>query len=241
MDKYQKPIKQALDKHFFDQLTLSETEAARFASNIKKKPAERSSKRIAFIIPALAVGFVLLFSFLLFKPFVEDKNSVSTTIQEHAAEEFGHSVFIPEIEGYSINFAAISHPLNKEAVDLTIDYGTNTGKWDPPFASKTNRERWEKEQSAELLYGPYQGKRAFSLQYRPNHLFFEGDNVKERELNGISMQYEHIQRDSELVMVSFKSNEGTYFIDFLINENFTLADSEKVLDDITKQFNKISP
>ncbi|MGD6858006.1 hypothetical protein ACQCVO_23500 [Bacillus infantis] len=240
MDKYQKPIKKALDKHFFDQLTLSEKEAAHFASNIKKKPAEKPSKRIAVIIPALAVGFVLLFSFLLFKPFVEDKNSVSTTIQEQATEEFGHPVFIPEIEGYSINFAAISYPLNKEAVDLTINYGTNTGNWDPPFASEMNRERWEKEQSADLLYGPYQGKRAFSLQYRPNHLFFEGDNVKERELNGISMQYEHIQRDNELVMVSFKSNEGTYFIDFLISENFTLADSEKVLDDITKQFNKVS-
>ncbi|MEF7566221.1 hypothetical protein [Bacillus infantis] len=240
MDQYQKQIKQALDKHFFDQLTLSETEAAHFASSIKKKPEEKPSKRIAFIFPALAVGFVLLFSFLLVKPFVEDINNVSANIQEQATEEFGHSVFIPEIEGYSINFAAISYPLNKEAVDLTIDYGTNTGKWDQPFANETNRERWEKEQSADLLYGPYQGKRAFSLQYRPNHLFFEGDNVKERELNGISMQYEHIQRDNELVMVSFKLNEGTYFIDFLINENFTLADSEKVLDDITKQVNKIS-
>lgn len=239
MDKFQKPIKKALDKHFFDQLTLSETEAAHFASKIKKQPQKRSLRRLVFIIPAVAVGLVLLISFMLLQPFIDGTENVSATIEKKATEEFGQPVFIPEFKDTPITFAAISHsPFSNEPVDLTISYGKSKGKLEPAFSKEANRKKWEKEQGVTLLYGPYQEQRAFSIQYRPGRVEFDGDDIKEREINGVPILYEHIKRDAELVIVHINANGGTYLIDFIITDNFTLADSEKVLGDITKQMKK---
>lgn len=239
MEKFQKPIKKALDKHFFDHLTLSESEANHFASKIKKQPPKRSLKRLAFIIPAVAVGLVLLISFMLLKPFIDGTENVSATIEKKATEEFGQPVFIPEFKDYPITFATISHPpFSNEPVDLTISYGKSKGELEPAFSKEVNRQKWEKEQGATLLYGPYQEQRAFSIQYRPGRVEFDGDDLKEREINGVPILYEHIKRDAELVIVNINANGGTYLIDFIITDNFTLADSEKVLGDITKQMKK---
>ncbi|MFO1444589.1 hypothetical protein KDN24_15560 [Bacillus sp. Bva_UNVM-123] len=241
MGKFRKPIKKALDKYFFDHLTLSETEANYFASKIKKLPQKRSLKRLAFIIPAVAAGLVLLISFMLLKPFINGTENVSATIEKKATEEFGQPVFIPEFKDYPITFATISHPpFSNEPVDLTISYGKSKGELEPAFSKEANRQKWEKEQGATLLYGPYQEQRAFSIQYRPGRVEFDWDDIKEREINGVPILYEHIKRDAELVIVNINANGRTYLIDFIITDNFTLADSEKVLEDITKQMKKFS-
>ncbi|WP_409275979.1 hypothetical protein V1499_10275 [Neobacillus sp. SCS-31] len=241
MDNFQKKIKKALDNQIFDPLTLSETEVGNFISTIKEHPKESSKKQFALIIPSVVLCLVLLISFVLLKPYFNGIEQTSAAIEKQATEEFGQLIFIPRFENYPITFAGITKsPINDTPVDLTISYGKEQGKIEQGFANKAERQKWEKEQGAILLYGPYQAKTAFSINYRPGHVEFDGVNEEEREINGVPFMYDHVKKEAvEFVTVSLNAGGGVYFVNFIITEDFTLSNSEKVLEEMINQIKKL--
>lgn len=239
MEEFEKRIKQALDNHLFNQLNLTETEAVLFAATIKQNSMKRKSKkRLILIVPAIAVCLVLIISSVLLRVFITDTKDVAASIEEKAEHEFGKPVVIPALEEYPITFSAITKPdfLDKPS-DLTISYGNSKGELEPAFRSAELRKKWEKEQESILLYGPFNGKKVISIEYRPGQMELGGSGgLQDKIINGMPVQYEHFKRDAgEFVFAIINGGGGGYSVQMIITKEFTLSDSEKVLEEITRQ------
>ncbi|WP_442599926.1 hypothetical protein [Neobacillus sp. D3-1R] len=239
MEGYDEKLKKSLDNHFFNQLNLSETEAAQFAITIIEKSMKSKSKKTfkKFIAPAVAAFCMVMILSVLLWNLIIDSKSVSASIEKIAVGEFGKSVVIPELEEYPIIFSAITKPAFLDnPSDLTISYGNEKGEIDPRFKSDNQQKKWEKEQESLLLYGPYLGKEVINIQYRPGRLEFGNSGVQKKVINGMTVEYEHFKRDAgEFVLVNINTKVGGYSVQMRITDGFTLSDSEQVLEEITKQ------
>jgi hypothetical protein len=238
MEGFEEKLKKALDNQIFNQLNLSETEATQFTDTIIQKSRKSKSKRIIkTIAPAFAALLLLVISSLLLRNIIIDSNGVAASIEEAAVAEFGKPVVIPVLEEFPIIFSAITKPAFLDnPSDLTISYSTSQGELDPSFQSNEQRKQWEKNQQSILLYGPYLSKEVFNIQYRPGRMEFGNSDGQERVINGMTIEYDHFKRDAgEFVLVIINTSVGSYTVQMNITEEFTLSDSEKVIEEITRQ------
>jgi hypothetical protein len=238
MEGFEERLKKALDNQIFNQLNLSETEATQFTETIIQKSRKSKSKRIIkTIAPAFAALLLLVISSILLRNIIIDSNGVAASIEEAALAEFGKPVVIPALEEFPIIFSAITKPAFLDnPSDLTISYSTSQGELDPSFQSNDQRKRWEKNQQSILLYGPYLNKEVFNIQYRPGRMEFGNSDGQERVINGMTVEYDHFKRDAgEFVFVIINTAVGNYTVQMNITEEFTLSDSEKVIEEITRQ------
>jgi cell division protein FtsL len=89
MDDLKQNVKKALDDHILNQLNLTDSEAAQFASLIKQKTKKRRTKvKLSFLVPTTAVILVLLISGLLLS---------SLILQNNGDTEF-KTISVPEIK-----------------------------------------------------------------------------------------------------------------------------------------------
>lgn len=239
MDGFEKKIKKVLDEHAFNKLNLTETESANFAVTVVQKSVQtKPLKRLRILLPAAAVIFVLLLSGILYKTFFPESTNQTASIEEKAELVFGEHVFVPEISGYDILFSSIAMSPIKESlpIDLTISYGKEKGELDPNFKSEKQREKWQEEQDSILLAGPYNGVSNLKIQFRQGSGELSGSEVKDKVINGLNVQYEYLQRDAgEFVIALIDSGKGSYSIEMFLSKEFTLEDSDNMLEEITKQ------
>jgi hypothetical protein len=238
MEEFEEKIKKALDQQLFNQLNLSDTEVTQFTDIIIQKSRKSKSKKIIkTIAPAIATLLLLVISSLLLRNIIIDSNGVAASIEEAAVAEFGKPVVIPALEEFPIIFSAITKPAFLDnPSDLTISYSTSQGELDPSFQSNDQRKLWEKNQQSILLYGPYLSKEVFNIQYRPGRMEFGNSDGQERVINGMTVEYDHFKRDAgEFVLVIINTAVGNYTVQMNITEEFTLLDSEKVIEEITRQ------
>jgi hypothetical protein len=89
MDDFKQNVKKTLDDHVFNQLHLTDTKAAQFATSIKQEATKKRRKvSLRFIAPTAAVILLLLISGVLLN---------SLVLQNNGNSEF-HSITIPEIK-----------------------------------------------------------------------------------------------------------------------------------------------
>lgn len=239
MDGFEKKIKKVLDEQVFSGLDLPKTESSKFADEVMRRSVEKQpKKRSRILFPAAAVLFVLLLSGILFKTLISESTNQTASIEEKAELVFGEHVFVPKISGYDILFSSITmSPFeDRQPVDLTIAYGQEKGELDSNFKSEDQREKWEEEQDSILLAGPYNGKSHVKIQFRLGSGELSGGEAQDRVINGMKVQYEYLQRDAgEFVIALIASGKGSYNIEMFITEEFTLEDSEEMLEEITRQ------
>jgi hypothetical protein len=83
MDDLKQNVKKALDDHVFNQLNLTDTKAAQFATSIKQNATKRRTKvTLRFFAPTAAVILVLLFSGVLLSNLIIENNGASETPME---------------------------------------------------------------------------------------------------------------------------------------------------------------
>ncbi|OCA84046.1 hypothetical protein A8F94_15050 [Bacillus sp. FJAT-27225] len=241
MNNFKQTLKTSLDERYFSQLTLNNSEARMFAKKVVSTPELKPiSKFPSFVLPALTTVIVILIGSILLNTFLSKNEQVSAAIETEATKEFGQEVVIFEFDDYPITFASISKPsFLPKPTDLTLSYGMTKGEMDPLFAKEENRERWNKEQESELLYGPYTGRKAFSIVYRPGTVEVGDSDTQQRTINDLPVQYQHLERPAgEFVLATINAAGGSYGVEMNITKEFTLAESEKVLEEITMQLNK---
>ena len=239
MDQLENQIKTSLNEHAFNNIKTSKEEKTFFINSIKSNTHLKKSRVSWRFIPlTVAAILVLLISSVLLKSFSNNESDSTASIQKEAIVAFGRNVTIPIFEGFQIKFAALTMlPLMDHPTDLIVYYSNNKGDMDPAFNEEKERKQWEKNQKSKILYGPYTGKEAIKIEYRPGKV--EGattNGYENKTINGIPLQYEYIKKESvETILVFVNYNEGAYILEIRLGKEFKKKDGDQVVERFIEQ------
>ncbi|MFD1040488.1 lipoprotein [Virgibacillus byunsanensis] len=171
----------------------------------------------------------LLFAILLVSACSSQTDGEGVSFQEQADDEFGTDVYIPQLEDYSITSVEVQH-LPHDDKDLVITYSEQEGELkDDQFINK-----YEKNMDTDILYGIYDGEpNAFTVTYNDRSGGSQPSETK--SFNGIDVEYHEVKK---FLFVYFKVEEGSYLIDFNLNEELSKDKAFEIVDMITSKVNQ---
>ena len=152
-----------------------------------------------------------------------EANAVPKDVKSDIQKEFGIDIYVPEFGDYPVTHAAVIYPpagMETNKKDLALSYGSELGKLEDAAANEEIKS----------LYGPYNGKRQFTLTYSTYKIDIDGN--AEREVDGEKIQYS--ESDGKYVFANFNADGGSYRLEFLLDKEFSEEDALDVIEDVLK-------
>lgn len=171
----------------------------------------------------------LFFALMLISACSSQTDGKGVSFQEQANVEFGTNVYIPQLEDYSITSAEVQH-LPYDDKDIVVKYSKQEGE----LKGEEFIKKYVENMNAEILYGIYDGEPiALKISYNDRNGSSQPSETK--TFNGIDVEYHEVKKN---LLVYFKVKEGSYAIQFNLNEKLSKDKAFEIVDMITSKVGK---
>lgn len=154
-------------------------------------------------------------------------DDIQTKIKDH----IGFDVSFPEVDHYKVNNISLEYPPeinsgepNGDRHVVSIFYAAQRGE-----KLESNHD----DQQQEHIYGPYEGKPIINVSV--SNFKNSMNNAKVKEMNGVTVQYiEKKQNNNHILSSSFNVKNGSFQLNFHLNETFKIDDAWNYVEKIVK-------
>jgi hypothetical protein len=173
---------------------------------------------------------LLLIGLMFIAGACSSQSNVGTdSLETQINEEFEKEVFIPEYEEYPITLAEVKYPPSGDKKDLRVIYSKEKGK----LRDDGYIEKYENTMESKVLHGLYDGEPwLFIITYSNIEIIDGDDDSKMKTINGVDVHYSEVSADTELLMVLFNLEKGSYSIEFSLREGMTKDKAFEIVEDI---------
>ncbi|MCF6138292.1 hypothetical protein [Pseudalkalibacillus berkeleyi] len=155
-------------------------------------------------------------------------DDIQTKIKDH----IGFDVSFPDIDNYKVNNISLEYPPeinpgepNGDRHVVLVSYAGELGE---------KLETKHDEQQQEYIYGPYEGKPNINVSV--SNFKNSMNNSKVRDMNGVTVEYiEKKQNNNHILSSSFNVKNGSFQMNFHLDENFKINDAWNYVEKIVKE------
>ena len=218
MEDRLKGLKKTLEESVLSEIKITKIEKERLLDSLNTNNKKPIPYKYYFSFVAVAV---ILFILFIPKLFQEQYQSASI-INEEISSELGFDVYFPDFEEYKMSSAGIFYGIANRNT-ASVEYSKNLG------------ELLEIPESTEqkFLYGPYDSDIFFRITFKSFQVDSNDDYTK--KINGYDVYYSIVEGEDKFLLATINTDqEGSYFVEFNLSDEFSEEDAFDILDTFTK-------